>query len=91
MKQTITIKQLTTLSEPHRDTLEQWCMANHYDPNVSIGAMIAFIQDKKPKLKGISKDRFGKWFVNIETAMLGHKDELCDALWEATVQILKNP
>jgi hypothetical protein len=60
-------------------------------PVLNIGQMIAFIQEKKPQLKGISKNRFGKWFINIDTAMLGHKDELCDALWDATVQILKNP
>lgn len=92
MKQTITIKQLTALSEDHRNTLEHWCMNNHYyESNLSIGAMIAFIKDKKPKFKGISKNRYSKWFVNIETAQIGYKDELCDALWEAVVQILKNP
>jgi hypothetical protein len=90
MKQTITNKQLSALDEPQRDTLEQWCIANEYEPNLSIGAMIAFIQEKKPLLKGISKNRFGKWFVNIDTAMLGHKDELCDSLWDATVQVLKS-
>jgi hypothetical protein len=58
-------------------------------PLLSIGQMIEIIQDKKPLLKGISKNRFDKWFINIDTAMLGYKDELCDALWEATKQLLK--
>jgi len=58
-------------------------------PLLNIGQMIQFIQEKKPALKGISKNRFDKWFINIETAQLGYKDELCDSLWEATTQILK--
>lgn len=62
----------------------------HFLPLLSIGQMIQFIQENKPQLKGISKNRFGKWFVNIDTAQLGYKDELCDALWEATTQILKS-
>jgi hypothetical protein len=59
-------------------------------PLVSIGQMIQFIQEKKPLLKSISKARFDKWIVNIETATLGYKDELCDALWEATTRVLKD-
>lgn len=59
-------------------------------PLLSIGQMIQFIQEKKPLLKGIAKARFNKWTVNIETVTIGYKDELCDALWDATVQILKN-
>lgn len=58
-------------------------------PILSIGQMIQFIQEKKPSLKGITKARFDKWFVNLDTAQLGYKDELCDSLWEATMQILK--
>jgi hypothetical protein len=58
-------------------------------PLLSIGQMIQFIQEHKPLLKGISKNRFNQWFVNIDNGMLGYKDELCDALWEATKQLLK--
>jgi hypothetical protein len=58
-------------------------------PLLSIGQMIELIQDKKPLLKGISKNRFDKWFINIDNGMLGYKDELCDALWETVKQLLK--
>jgi hypothetical protein len=56
-------------------------------PLLSIGQMIQFINEKKP-LKSISKARFDKWTVNIETATLGYKDELCDSLWETVTRIL---
>jgi hypothetical protein len=56
-------------------------------PLLSIGQMIAFINEKKP-LKSISKARFDKWIVNIETSTLGYKDELCDSLWETVTRIL---
>jgi hypothetical protein len=56
-------------------------------PLLSIGQMIEFIQEKKP-LKSISKARFDKWTVNIETSTLGYKDELCDSLWETMTRIL---
>jgi hypothetical protein len=56
-------------------------------PLVSIGQMIAFIQDKKP-LKSMAKSRFDKWAVNIDTATLGYKDELSDSLWETVLRIL---
>jgi hypothetical protein len=62
---------------------------NQCIPLLSIGQMIQFIEENKPLLKGISKNRFNQWFVNIENGMLGYKDELCDALWEATKQLLK--
>jgi hypothetical protein len=64
---------------------------NELIPLLSVGQMIAFIQDHKPLLKGISKNRFNQWFVNIDNGMLGYKDELCDSLWEAVKQILKHP
>jgi len=57
-------------------------------PLLSIGQMIQFIQEVRSQLKGISKNRFDKWFVNIETSQLGYKDELCDALWEAVKRVL---
>lgn len=66
-------------------------LANNPLPLMSIGQMIQFIQEKRPQLKGISKNRFDKWFVNLETGQLGYKDELCDALWETVTQILKQP
>lgn len=56
-------------------------------PILSIGQMIELIQEKKP-LKSISKSRYDKWSINIETATLGYKDEICDSLWEAVTRIL---
>jgi hypothetical protein len=56
-------------------------------PLLSIGQMIEIIEYKKP-LKSISKARFDKWIVNIETSTLGYKDELCDSLWETVTRIL---
>lgn len=56
-------------------------------PLLSIGQMIQLISESKP-LKSISKSRFDKWAVNIDTATLGYKDELCDSLWETITRIL---
>lgn len=56
-------------------------------PLLSIGQMIELINEKKP-LKSISKARFDKWTVNIETSTLGYKDELRDSLWETVTRIL---
>lgn len=82
MKQRITMKQLSQLSNEQRDKLDKYG-----DPLLNIGQMIEIIQDLKP-LKSISKARFDKWTVNIETSTLGYKDELCDSLWETVTRIL---
>jgi hypothetical protein len=87
MKQNITDKQLSQLNEAQRIFLAQWCANRGYGSNLSIGQMIELINEKKP-LKGISKARFDKWTVNIETSTLGYKDELCDALFETVTRIL---
>jgi truncated hemoglobin YjbI len=92
MKQRITEGQLSKLTDEQKERLIEWYQSiEDYTrtPLLSIGQMIQFIQEKKPQLKGISKNRFDKWFVNLDTGMLGYKDELCDALWEAVRQILK--
>lgn len=82
MKQRITMKQLSELSNEQRNKLDKYD-----DPLLNIGQMIEIIQDLKP-LKSISKARFDKWIVNIETATLGYKDELCDSLWETITRII---
>lgn len=94
MKQRITEGQYNKLTDEQKERLIEWYRVVEDStslPLLSIGEMIEFIQEKKPQLKGISKNRFDKWFINIDTAQLGYKDELCDALWEATVQVLKHP
>lgn len=88
MKQTVTANQLDKLNDSESAILEQWCNSKGI-LNLSIGQMIEFIQEKRPTLKGVSVDRFGKWFVTIDTVQHSHKDELCDALWEAITRILK--
>lgn len=87
MKQNISEKQLSLIKSNQRLILEQWCADKGYEINLSIGQMIEFIQEKKP-LKSISKSRFDKWAVSIDTATLGYKDELCDSLWETVTRIL---
>jgi hypothetical protein len=92
MKQRITVAELNKLPDEQKELLIEWYQSiEDYTrtPLLSIGQMIAFIQEKKPQLKGISKNRFDKWFVNLDTAQLGYKDELCDALWDTVKQLLK--
>lgn len=87
MKQSVSDKQYSQLKESQKSILVQWCADNGYEMKLSIGQMIQLISERKP-LKSVAKTRFDKWIVNIDTATLGYKDELCDSLWETVTRIL---
>lgn len=90
VKQQITIEQFNKLSVKHKEILSEWLQStSEFKGELlpTIGQMIQFINEKKP-IKSISKTRFDKWIVNIDTSILGYKDELCDSLWETVTRIL---
>lgn len=98
MKQHITSEQKNELSDKQRKILEDWTFDNiirtqkSFIPLLSIGQMIEFLDE------GVSRERLiivshfdsdhGMSYRIICYGKEHEREELCDALWEATKQQL---
>jgi len=102
MKQNITQEQLDELTTRQRKKLEDWVFenitktVNKFIPLLSIGQMIEFLEDNK---EGgweiynlpvqISNDKILGLFVVNNYGKYYRRPELCDAIWEAVKEVLK--
>ena len=100
MKQRISVEQYKELSELAKRKLEIWCEEKRYGAEIdgdfipavqlSIGEMIEFLDEE-----------YGSWYMeswqdwhiistqNNKDLLLAKENELVDALWKATSEILE--
>lgn len=97
MKQYITEEQLNKLTTNAKIKLKNWCISksphnkSYDETKINIGQMIEFLD----KYHGAwSMESWQEWeIINQEdnkNMIISKNKELCDALWEAVMEMLEN-
>jgi hypothetical protein len=100
MKQEITKEQFNELSGQAQERLLQWVHEKQYDPFLTIGQIMEFLDEYGQHRYGIdpldTEDMPHGWMVKVyapdvqEGFWYGTANkELCDALWEAVKEVVE--
>ncbi len=100
MKQDITKEQFNELSGQAQERLLQWVQEKHYDPFLTIGQMMEFLDEHAEHRYGIdpldTDDMPHRWMVKEYAPEVQPgfwygitSKEPCDALWEAVKEVLE--
>lgn len=90
MKQKIVTDQYAELNEKEMEILRNWCESRGYHPaSVRIGEMIEFIGNGL-EITVYNDGSAGVTAIDPTWKSLSGESNLCDALWEACKEKLKN-
>ena len=100
MKQEITKEQFNELSGQAQERLLQWVQEKHYDPFLTMGQLLEFLDEYRQHRYGIdpvaTDDMSHGWMVKVYAPDVQKgfwygtaNQELCDALWEAVKEVVE--
>ena len=92
MKQEISVEQYAELPEKQQLYFLEWMEKRGYSHIATIGQMLEFLAAHLPKsifFRSHAK-KFTQHYWTVQTQLKDYHDELCDALWEAVKDVLKN-